>query len=74
MNSRLFHLQGVGCKIVNCAQFARDGGKINDKTKSIDIDKSLCLKVYIKVKSFGQALMPPPPSVGRAYFCPSKTI
>ena len=23
MNSRLFHLQGVGCKIVNCTQVAK---------------------------------------------------
>ena len=50
MNSRLFHLQGVGRKIVNCTQVAKEG-KMNDKTKSIDIDKSLCLKVYTKVKS-----------------------
>ena len=30
--------------------------KINDKTKSMDINKSLRLKVYTKVKSFGSAL------------------
>ena len=33
--------------------------KINDKTKSMDINKFLRLKVYTKVKSFGPVLTSP---------------
>ena len=49
MNSRLFHLQGVGYKIVNCTQEAKKEkktGRTNKKikAKSIDIDRSLCVK------------------------------
>ena len=47
MNRRLFHLQGVGCKILNYRQVAK---KQKDKTKSIDIDKILYIKVYTNVK------------------------
>ena len=59
MNRRLFHLQGVGCKILNYRQVARKGKNTN-KAKSMDIDKFLCIKVYTKVKSFGPAHMRPP--------------
>ena len=45
--------------------------KINDKTKSMDINKFLRLKVYTKVKSFGPALTLPPYATV-AYFCPSR--
>ena len=43
MNSRLFHLQGVGCKIVNFTQVAKKENWTNkqkDKNKSIYIDRS----------------------------------
>ena len=43
MNSRLFHLQGIGCKIVNCTQDAKKENWMNkqkDKNKSIYIDRS----------------------------------
>ena len=33
--------------------------KMTNKTKSVDIDKSLSLKVYTNVKSFGLAYMGP---------------
>ena len=50
MNSRLFHLQGAGCKIVNCTQVAKNKKiltKLEDE-KRIGIDES-CLEVYTKV-------------------------
>ena len=33
MNSRLFHLQGVDCKIVNCTQLVKKERKLDEQTK-----------------------------------------
>ena len=58
MNSRLFHLKDVGCKIVNCTEVEKIENMTN-KTKIIEIDRSLAIKLYINIKSFGQALLRP---------------
>ena len=36
MNSRLFHLQGEGCKIVNCTQVAKKTGRTKKKENKKD--------------------------------------
>ena len=33
MNSRLFHLQGVGCNVINCTQVAKQRKKMTTKQK-----------------------------------------
>ena len=51
MNSRLFNLISVGCKIVNCTQDAKKKEKqINDKTTSIDMDKFSLSQIIHKGK------------------------
>ena len=59
MNSRLFHLKDVSCKIVNCTHVAKIENMTN-KTKSIEIDRSFCIELYTNIKSFGPALLRPP--------------
>ena len=64
MNSRLFHLKDVGCKIVNCTQVAKKENMTNKtikiKTKSKEIDISLCIKLFTNIKSFGPSPLRPP--------------
>ena len=42
INSRLFHLQGVGCKIVNCTQVAKK--EKENWTNKVLTYKFLCIK------------------------------
>ena len=77
MNSRLFHLIGVGCKIVNCTQIAKNRKKLLTKktnkwhwhreiTLSQSIDKVGCVK---KTKS-GHIMTARPSGVLSRYTLP----
>ena len=72
MNSRLFHLKDVSCKIVNCTHVAKIENMTN-KTKSIEIDRSFCIALYTNIKSFGPALLRPP-YTGRRFFLPQQNL
>ena len=61
---------------MNCTQVSKK--RRNDSTKQkdkniIDIDKSLCLKVYTKEKPLGTALIRPP-YAGRPLFLPQQNL
>ena len=45
--SRLFHLQGLGCKIVNGTQVAKKEEKMTDKTKRKKAKKNGICKSFV---------------------------